>query len=136
MAKKAPKDVTIAEINNRIRGFLIDSQIQNAHDLAVIVGCSPLSDEVADKEDEESDIRIAKMSHLIPLLYAYSHTMAEASIEYQRANLESDLKIPEELWKFSRKMTEQISMSTLLGAVSQLLDMGALEVPKKKRKWF
>jgi hypothetical protein len=128
---------TLAEVTNRIRGFLLDSQIQNAHELAVIVGCSPISEDVADREEEESDKRIASVAHLIPILYAYSHTMAEAATQYQRQNMTTELKIPEEVWQFSKKLTEQISLSALLGAVSQLVDMGILETTKKKRKgWF
>jgi hypothetical protein len=136
--KKKPKsDLSIAEITNRLRGFLLDSQIQNGHELALLVGCSPISDDVADREDEESDKRIEEVAHLIPILYAYSHTMAEAATEYQRANMDENLKIPEEIWRFSRKMTEQISMSALLGAVSQLVDMGILQHTKSARKgWF
>lgn len=138
MFKKRPtSELTITEITNRIRGFLLDSQIQNAHELAVLVGCSPLSDDVAAREEEESDKRIEEVAHLIPVLYAYSHTMAEAATEYQRENMDENLKIPEEVWRFSRKMTEQISMSALLGAVSQLVDMGILQHTKKVRKgWF
>lgn len=137
--KKRLKDseLTITEITNRIRGFLLDSQIQNAHELAVIVGCSPISDDVADREDEESDRRLSEVAHLIPILYAYSHTMAEAATEYQRANMDDSLKIPDDVWRFSRKLTEQISMSALLGAVSQLVDMGVLRHTKPARKgWF
>lgn len=135
--KKPPADISLSDVTSRIRGFLLDSQIQNAHELAVIIGCSPLSDDVADKEEQESDKRIGKVSNLIPLMYAYSHTLAEAAIEYQKENLEGADKIPEEIWKISRKMTEQIAISTLLGAISQLVDMGALNtVHRKKRGWL
>lgn len=135
--KKFRGELTLAEINNRIRGFLLDSQIQNAHELAVLAGCTPISDDVADREDEESDKRVEEIAHLIPILYAYSHTMAEAATEYQRANMKEAAKLPDEVWNFSRKLTEQISMSALLGAVSQLVDMGVLQTTtKKRRRWF
>lgn len=135
MAKK-PSDISLAEINTRLRGFLLDSQIQDAVELAVILGCTAISDEVADREFEESDKRVEKVSALIPLMYAYSHTLAEAATEYQRQNLDSEIPIPEEVWKFSRKLTEQIAMSTLLGAVSQLVDMEALSLPSNKKWWW
>jgi hypothetical protein len=32
-------DLSVNEINNRIRGFILDSQINNAHDIAEILGC-------------------------------------------------------------------------------------------------
>jgi hypothetical protein len=134
--KRTPSDISLAEINSRIRGFLLDSQIQDAADLAVIIGCTAISEEVEDKEYEESDKRVSRVSSLIPLMYAYSHTLAEAATEYQKKNLDSEVKIPDEVWAFSRKLTEQIAMSTVLGAVSQLVDMGALTLASDKKKWW
>ena len=135
MAKKS-SDLSLAEINSRLRGFLLDSQIQDATELAVLLGCSAISDEVAEMEFEESDKRVAKIAPLIPLLYAYAHTLAEASIEYQKQHLDLGTAIPAEVWAFSRKLTEQIAMSTLLGAVSQLVDMGAIDLPNSKKRWW
>lgn len=135
--KNLLKELSTSDMSNRVRGFLLDSQIQHPHDLAVIVGCSPISDEVADREEEESENRLAKVSYLIPVLFAYAHTMAEAATEFQKAH--SEVKTSEDTWKYSRTMTEQISMAVLLGAVSQMVDMGLLEPPKgmfnKSRRW-
>jgi hypothetical protein len=135
MSKK-PTDISLAEINSRLRGFLLDSQIQEATELAVILGCSAISDEVAEREYEESDNRVTRISGLMPLMYAYAHTLAEAATEYQKQNTVFEMQIPDEIWQFSRKLTEQIAMSTLLGAVSQLIDMGALELPSTKKRWW
>lgn len=132
--KKAPKLPTLGDISNRLRGYVMDSQVQNGHELSVILGCSVISEELQIHEEQESDKRVDKISHLIPLIYAFSHALAEGAIEYQRANLSADLKnIPEETWWESRKMMEQVSMSAILGTISQMVDMGMLEVTKKKK---
>jgi hypothetical protein len=132
--KKRPKDVTLGELNSRLRGYILDSQIQNGHELSVLLGCTSLSDEVAEREEEESDKRLERISYLVPLLYAYSHTLSEGAVEYQRQNLPAELKeLPDELWTASRRMMEQVTMSALMGAVSQLIDMGLLEVPRKMK---
>lgn len=137
MRKKKIKKTgsSISEISRHMRGYLLDSQISNAHELAVILGCSVISDEVAIKEEEESDKRVDKVAHLIPLIYAFSHMMAEGATEYQRITLSSEesLKIQEEAWHESRKVLENASFSAVLGAISQLIDMGMLALPKKKR---
>jgi hypothetical protein len=132
--KNRPKDVTLGELNSRLRGYILDSQIQNGHELSVLLGCTSLSDEVAEREEEESDKRLERISYLVPLLYAYSHTLSEGAVEYQRQNLPAELKdLPDELWTASRRMMEQVTMSALMGAVSQLIDMGLLEVPRKMK---
>jgi hypothetical protein len=132
---KMTDPVSLSEVTARLRGFLIDSQIQNAHDLAVILGCSPLSDELKEMEEDESDKRVDRISHLVPLLFAQAHALAESSIEYQKSNLTKEIEdLPNETWWESRKVLEQVAMSALLGSVSQLVDMGLLKLPKRKKK--
>lgn len=136
--KKKPK-VTIAEVTNRLREFIMDSQIQDGHEMSVLLGATALSDEVLAREEEESDLRVDRVGYLLPLIYAHAHLLAEGAVEYQRTKItSSELKdLPEELWAESRKMMEQISLSAIMGSVTQLVDMGLLEVPKKharKRK--
>jgi len=131
--KRRPK-LTMADMSSRTRGFLLDSQIQNAHEISSILGCSPISDEVASKEEEESDKRVERINYLIPLLYAYAHSLSEGSTEFQKSNLAEEVAdLPPEIWNESRKMLEEFAFSILVGAVSQLIDMSLLEVPKGKK---
>jgi hypothetical protein len=132
--KKKPK-LTLADMSSRIRGFILDSQINDAHELSVLLGCSVLSDEVQHKEEKESDKRVEKISYLIPVLYSHSHLIAEGSTEFQRLNTAEELKgLPDEIWLESKNMMEQISISALMGSISQLIDMGLLEIPKEHKK--
>lgn len=136
MKKKKQSPDSIAEISRRMRGFLLDSQVNHAHEVAVLLGCSVMSDEVAIKEEEESDKRVDQISHLIPLVFAFAHIMAEGATEYQRTTITSEeaKSIPSEVWVESRKVMENSSFSAILGSLSQLLDMGLITIPKKKRR--
>ena len=130
--KKKSSDITLTDVTNRIRGLILDSQIQNAHELSVILGCAAISDDVQEREEEESDKRIAKIQYLVPMLFAHTHLLAEGAVEYQKSNLPMELEaIPEEIWWESRKMMEQVSLSATMGSISQLIDMGFLEIPRK-----
>lgn len=133
--RKKSIELGLAEITNRVRGFVLDSQVENAHELSVILGCSAISDEVQEREEQESEKRVEKINYLVPMVYAHAHALAEASVEFQKSNAGPDMKsIPDELWWESRKMMEQISMAAIVGSISQLVDMGLLEVPKKRKK--
>jgi hypothetical protein len=133
--KKVNDPVSLSEVTSRLRGFLIDSQIQNSHELAVILGCSPLSEELREMEEDESDKRVDRISHLVPLLFAQAHALAESSIEYQKSSINKEVDgLTSETWWESRKILEQVAMSALLGSVSQLVDMGLLKLPKGKKK--
>jgi hypothetical protein len=131
--KKKKSGITLSEVTNRIRGLILDSQIQDAHELGLLLGCSAISEDVQEREEEESDKRTARISYLIPLLFAHVHLLAEGAVEYQKSNLPEEIEeeIPVEVWHESRKMLEQVSMSAIMGSVSQLIDMGLLEIPRK-----
>jgi len=130
--KKLGLDISLADLSNRIRGFVLDSQIQNANELSELLGCAVISDEVQEREEEESDKRVEKISYLVPLLFAQVHLLSEAAVEYQKGTLPEELgEIPEDIWRESRKMMEQVSLSALMGSLSQLVDMGLLEIPRK-----
>jgi hypothetical protein len=133
--KKKKEELSLLEITSRLRGFILDSQIQNGHELCVILGCSSMSDELQEREEEESEKRTKKISFLVPMLYAHAHALAEGAVEYQRSNTPEDMKgVPDEIWWESRNMMTQVSLSALLGSVSQLVDMGLLEIPKEHKK--
>ena len=131
--KRKKPNLSMADMSSRLRGFILDSQIQHPHDLAEMLGLSAISDEVAEREEEESDIRVERIAHLIPLVYTYAHSLAEGSIELQRKALPELQEIPDELWMISRRMMEQVALSAMLGSIAQLIDMGLLDIPKKKK---
>jgi hypothetical protein len=132
--KKNRIEPSIAELTARLRGFLLDSQINDAHEISQILGCGSISEEVADKEEEESEKRLDEISHLMPLIYAYSQSLSQGAIEYQRTNLPAEFpKVPDEMWWESRKLMEQVSQAAILGTLAQLVDMGLLQLPKRYR---
>jgi hypothetical protein len=139
--KVGPPQFSMSEIVSRIRGFILDSQVVEADHIAVLLGCPQISDEVADKEEDESDIRMLRIQHLIPIMYMFSQTMADGVVSHQRAHVEEGDLDEEDLegldaiaWSATRKAFSSISFNTLLGAIAQLVDMGYLTV-NKYPKW-
>lgn len=127
--KKKPRKVNVT---SRIRGYLLDSQITDPHELALALGCSPISEEVKHKEELESDKRVDKVAYLIPVLHEHAHSLADGSVLFQRqAPAAQGHDIPEEIWEKTQQMIEHVSFSALLGSISQLVDMGLIKVPKE-----
>lgn len=132
--RRKSSEPSISELNARLRGFLLDSQINDAHEISLILGCGNISDEVAEKEEEESDKRLDRIQHLMPIVYAHAQSLSQGAVEFQRSQVSDSLPdIPEEMWWDSRKLMEQVSTSAILGSISQLIDMGLLELPKRYR---
>jgi hypothetical protein len=66
--------------------------------------------------------------------------MAAGVVEHQRVHATSEdgskpVEVSEESWVATRQVFTQIAMNTLVGAVSQMVDMEFLSVDKKKG-WF
>jgi hypothetical protein len=139
--RKKPKFTeltTIKDLKSKIREFVLDSQISNAHEICDNLGCIPISDEVAEKEEEESDKRVDRINFLVPLLYGYATLFSEAFID--EASVTHD-GIPEELSKVIASITdvtkhvlEDAMAHFLVGAVSQLVDLEFLQVNGKAKK--
>lgn len=136
--RRANPELTMTEISARLRGFILDSQINNAHEISVILGCAVTSEEVAEKEEDESEKRVDKISYLFPLIYAHAHALSEGATLFQKqavTDIEGTPSIPEEVWIESRKLMEQVSVSAIVGSIAQLIDMGLLQIPKKRGKY-
>lgn len=135
MTRRKSHDISVAEIESRLRGFVYDSQVSEANQIASHIGCSNISEDVEEREEEESDIRVARISHLTPILYVLAHAMAEGTVAYQRS-LADDKDLPSDAWKITQRVFTQVAVNTLVGALAQLVDLGFIEVSKKKKWWL
>ena len=134
MFKKKPRLPSLRKMKGKLREFILDTQLEDPHTLSVAMGCAPISEEVAEREEEESDKRLEKISHLIPLLYAYSHVVADGTSDIQRSSIKLSEELPEEVWNYNRQLVEQLSFAVLVGSVSQMVDMGLLKINTQRKK--
>lgn len=135
MIFKKKQKLTIADMQNRLREFMLDTQHPHAHHMSELLGCVLISDEIAEKEEEESNKRVSVVAPLLPVLFAYSKIFSDAMIRHQRSHIndEDDVDfISEEEWTETEGVFAQIAISTLIGSMSQLLDMGFIKLTPKK----
>jgi hypothetical protein len=115
-------------IDNFSRELLFDSQMRNPLAIADALGLPPISDELADKEFEESEKRIAKVDWLIPIFGAISHLLSSAYISQSMIASEGDEEIPDEFWELLHNRLETFGVSVLLTTISTLQDTGIIDV--------
>jgi hypothetical protein len=128
-------DALTTEVMFRMRGLLLDAQLEDAFALSVISGTSMVSNEVAAKEQEESDRRYARISHLYPLIFAHTYHIAKSISELQKVKLGkwAEEMDPEE-WEHVVSTTQQIAIASVVGSLSQMVDLNLLTVgPRKPR---
>ena len=128
---------TVTQIKAHLREFILDSQISNAEQITKELGCPPISDELLEREEEESDRRVERISFLLPLLYGYSTLFSEAFVSTMAPEHGADTELGtklamEALTKAVQHAFEDAMSHLLIGSVSQMVDLGLLEVPKGK----
>lgn len=131
--KKKPaeldSDMLMAEIMYRMRGMFLDSQLQDAFALSVIAGASYVSDEVAEKEQQDSDKRFSRIEYLMPLIVAQCYQVAKATTELHRTKMGSESnEAPDEYWDYYFSRSHQIAIASVTGAICQLVDIGLLSL--------
>lgn len=129
---KDKKPFDLQDASNRLRGFFLDTQLPDANDIAVLMGCPAISDEVLEREEEESDKRLARIGRLVPLVYAHATSAAQGTVAHQRQTVEHADSIPDEVWNANRKMMEKMALAVTIATISQLVDMEIITLPKKR----
>jgi hypothetical protein len=120
------------EMMAKVRGLILDSQLKEGFELSVLAGTTPLSDEVAKMEQEKSDQRVEKIKHLMPLLHMFAITICGSAVNLQKQHIENAEEVPSEMWQVMMENVIQISLAVSIASLSQLVDIGVLEIPRRK----
>jgi hypothetical protein len=144
--KKKPKYAKITspqQIKSYIREFIFDTQLPDAYEASEALGCPPISLEVQEKHEDESEMRVERISELIPLLYGYAALFAAATADLApHAFAESELdekanpmaaKLLHAMDQTTKKLLEDSMSHLLIGAVSQLVDLEFVTLNGKKK---
>jgi len=113
-----------------IRQVIYDSMLMPAEEIAIAMGLPPISDEVAEMEEQASEERLEKFSQLIPFIDSHADIASKiATSAYMLEDAESD-----SLEKFGIEDVENIgklfrlvALSASLSCVSTLINMGLIE---------
>lgn len=104
--------------------FLLDSRLTETQQLATILGLSPLDDEEGAEEDAAASERARRMSPIAPLISLLSSVLSVAVVEYLQTT--TDEAFPEEIADYLVGILSRISLSTSLGTVARLEDLGLI----------
>jgi hypothetical protein len=113
-------------MDNFSRELLFDAKFENPLKVAALLGLPPISEELAVKEQEESDKRIKKVSWLIPLFQSVSNLVASGIIVESIAANEDDF--PDEFYETLQHRLESVCMAALLSTVSTLVDVELVKI--------
>ena len=123
------QDKLMAEVMYRVRGMFLDSQLEEAFALSVIAGASYVSEEIANKEQEDSDKRVERIAFLLPLIATHAFQLSKATTELFKTKMQSEgEEAPEGYWEFYQDRSQAMMMACAIGSVAQMVDLGLLDL--------
>lgn len=115
-----------------IRQVIYDTMLMPAEEIANIMGLPPISDDVAEMEERESQKRLEKFAKLIPFID--SHADIAARIAASAYMIEDDEEDYGELEKLGIEDLEQltrlfrlVALSSSISCVSTLFNLGLIK---------
>jgi hypothetical protein len=111
-----------------IRQAIYDSMLEPAEDIAEVLGLPPISDEVAEMEENASQERLEKFSSLIPFIDAHSDIASRiATASYVLSDDGTKEDVPDqELGRLS-SMFKLVALSASLSCISSLISLELIE---------
>ena len=125
--KKEQKELRVINVESHVREFLFDSQLPDADKIATLLGSRPISAEILEKELEQSELRVERLEPLLEILRSYAALTSAGILKLQRQD-EDSVELPEQFWRLTNRLLEMVSYGTLVGAISQLVELDLIKV--------
>ena len=137
MFKRKKKKIKMVKVRQiplpiLIRQAIYDSMLEPAEGIAESLGLSPISDEVADMEEQESQKRLERIASLIPFIDSHSDMVARiVSAAYalgdDEEGLLTDLLDKEGALDHLTDLFRTVCISSSVSCVSTLLNLELIE---------
>jgi hypothetical protein len=125
--KKRDTGLMVFEIHSSslARNTVYDSMIGNPSEIAVLVGLSPLSDDVDEMERKASAERLIRLSGLTPVLAFQASLIAQAAVKFQARATEQD---DDEALDLIEQAYSAVAFSAAVATLSNLLDLDIIHL--------
>jgi len=125
--RKKNNKITITTISPQvlIRKIIYDSGCSDPESVAALLGLSPISDEVAEMEEQASSERVSRIAALLPIIEAHANIAAQVAAASYTSDAD-DTDLPDEVMTALVTIFKFVSFSSALTCLSALVDMNVL----------
>lgn len=111
-----------------IRQVIYDTMLMPTEDIAKAMGLPPISDEVADMEEQASEERLQRFSRLLPFIDSHADIASKIAVAaYMLEDDEGEEKLVEDPETLQR-LFRLVSLSSTLSCVSTLFNLELIEL--------
>ena len=112
-----------------IRQVIYDSMLMPTEGIANALGLPPISDEVADMEEQASEERLERFASLIPFIDSHADMISKiATSAYLLEESDEEAKIKVNEVADLTKLFRLVALSSSLSCVSTLFNLGLVEM--------
>jgi len=103
----------------------LDTNIPDVQQLSVLLGLDPIDEDMSAEEQAESDDRTRRAAPLMPVISLFASAMAVSFVQYIDILAPVSGRTEQEIASTS-SVIQQLCLSTSLGTVTQLEDLGLI----------
>lgn len=110
-----------------MREIVYDAMLTPTEGIADLMGLPPISDEVAEMEEQASHDRLSNISKLLPFIDAHADIVAKIATSAYILDEENDEDMGKEQIDQLNYLFKMVSLSAAVSCVSTLVNIGLIE---------
>jgi len=110
-----------------MREIVYDAMLTPTEGIADLMGLPPISDEVAEMEEQASHDRLSNISELLPFIDAHADIVAKIATSAYILDEENDESMSKEQIDQLNHLFKMVSLSAAVSCVSTLANIGLIE---------
>jgi hypothetical protein len=110
-----------------MREIVYDAMLTPTEGIADLMGLPPISDEVAEMEEQASHDRLSNISELLPFIDAHADIVAKIATSAYILDEENDESMGKEQIDQLHHLFKMVSLSAAVSCVSTLANIGLIE---------
>ncbi len=127
--RRRPKlEITQVPLSVLMRQIVYDSMLTPTEGIAEMMGLPPVSDDVADMEQQAHETRLSNVAGLLPFIDAHADILAKiATSAYMLDNPEPEEELPIEAVSKLNELFRMVALASSVSCVSTLKEIGLIE---------
>jgi hypothetical protein len=126
--KKRKLTVTQVPLSVLMRQIVYDAMLTPTEGIAEMMGLPPISDEVAEMEEDAHQDRLSKIAALLPFIDAHADILAQvATSAYMLDADKEEAEVPLEGLDHLNQLFRMVALASSVSCVSTLANIGLIE---------
>lgn len=125
--KKKAVSVTQVPLSVLMRQIVYDAMLSPTEGIAEMMGLPPISDEVADMEQEAHETRLGNIAGLLPFIDAHAEILAKIATAAYTLDNESSEAPPAGGLEMLNGLFRMVALASSVSCVSTLKEIGLIE---------